>query len=128
VVLSVNDGIEIKANKKIVLHAGQSSIVLEDGNITFACPGNFTVKSGQHLFDGGKKNAVSLEKLPDSGLKFFDEAFVLKNRITGEPLANVNYRVRHPSGEYEYGTTNATGHTHLISTEVAAELIIEVEG
>ncbi|WP_051293442.1 type VI secretion system Vgr family protein [Pseudoduganella violaceinigra] len=65
VVLSVNDGIEIKANKKIVLHAGQSSIVLEGGNITFACPGNFTVKSAKHDFLGGASAGAAIEALPD---------------------------------------------------------------
>ena len=74
VVLSVNDGIEIKANKKIVLHAGQSSIVLEGGNITFACPGNFTVKSAKHDFQGAGSAAASLPPLPD-GLVTMPEAF-----------------------------------------------------
>ncbi|WP_156484185.1 type VI secretion system Vgr family protein, partial [Janthinobacterium agaricidamnosum] len=36
-VISVNDVIEIKANQKITLQAGQSSMTLEGGNITFAC-------------------------------------------------------------------------------------------
>ena len=50
-VVSVNDGIEIKAKDKIVLQAGQSSVTLEGGDITFACPGTFSVKGGQHVFD-----------------------------------------------------------------------------
>jgi len=45
-IVSVNDVIEIKAKEKIVLQAGQSSVTLEGGNITFACPGNFSVKGG----------------------------------------------------------------------------------
>ncbi|WP_229259637.1 type VI secretion system Vgr family protein [Duganella aceris] len=64
-VISVNDSIEIKASQKIVLQAGQSSITLEGGDITFACPGNFTVKGGQHVFDGGGSAAASLPALPD---------------------------------------------------------------
>jgi type VI secretion system secreted protein VgrG len=63
-VISVNDSIEIKANQKIVLQAGQSSITLEGGDITFACPGNFTVKGGQHLFEGGASPATTLPVLP----------------------------------------------------------------
>ena len=66
-VVSVNDVIEIKANQKIVLQAGQSSVTLEGGNITFACPGNFTVKGGQHVFQGGGGNAASLSALPNVG-------------------------------------------------------------
>jgi type VI secretion system secreted protein VgrG len=66
-VVSVNDVIEIKANQKIVLQAGQSSVTLDGGNITFACPGNFTVKGGQHVFQGGGGNAASLAALPSVG-------------------------------------------------------------
>jgi type VI secretion system secreted protein VgrG len=70
VVLSVNDGIEIKANKKIVLHAGQSSIVLEGDNITFACPGNFTVKSAKHDFQAGASKPALMPGLPTKLAKF----------------------------------------------------------
>ncbi|WP_267875087.1 DUF2345 domain-containing protein [Massilia sp. Root418] len=54
----------MKASKKIVLQAGQSSITLDGGDITFACPGNFTVKGGQHIFDGGGSGAAALPALP----------------------------------------------------------------
>jgi type VI secretion system secreted protein VgrG len=74
VVLSVNDGIEINANKKIVLHAGQSSIVLDGGNITFACPGNFTVKAAKHDFQGAANAGAALDPLP-SGLVSLPSAF-----------------------------------------------------
>lgn len=66
VVLSVNDSIEIKAKQKIVLQAGQSSITLEGVNITFACPGEFSVKGGQHLFDSGASLAAALPPLPSA--------------------------------------------------------------
>jgi uncharacterized protein (DUF2345 family) len=92
-IISVNDVIEIKANQKIVLQAGQSSVTLEGGDITFACPGNFTVKGGQHVFDGGQNRAALMNKLPDSRLQLFDEAFILRNRITLEPMARQPYRL-----------------------------------
>ena len=58
-VISVNDSIEINAKQKIVLQAGQASITLDGANITFACPGNFSVKGGLHPFGaGGAKPAV----------------------------------------------------------------------
>jgi type VI secretion system secreted protein VgrG len=64
-VISVNDGIEVKASRKIVLQAGQASVTLEGRDITFACPGSFSVKGGQHEFDGGTGAAVGIEPLPD---------------------------------------------------------------
>jgi type VI secretion system secreted protein VgrG len=63
-VVSVNDAIKIEAHEKIVVQAGQSSVTLEGGNITFACPGNFTVKGRQHIFEGGINSPVSLQPLP----------------------------------------------------------------
>ncbi|MEC5164227.1 uncharacterized protein (DUF2345 family) [Janthinobacterium sp. CG_S6] len=69
-VISVNDVIEIKAKEKIVLQAGQSSVTLEGGDITFACPGSFTVKGGQHVFEGGANKAAVLPGLPTRLNKF----------------------------------------------------------
>lgn len=64
VVVSAHDSIEIKAKQKIVLQAGQSSITLEGTNITFACPGEFSVKGSQHIFDGGAARPALLPGLP----------------------------------------------------------------
>jgi type VI secretion system secreted protein VgrG len=125
-IVSVNDSIEIKANQKIVLQAGQSSITLEGGNITFACPGNFTVKGGQHLFDAGASQAAALPKLPDSRLKLFDEAFVLQDQATGALLANHPYRIKREDGTYEEGVTDDKGQTHLVSTANPEQLEIEL--
>ncbi|QJE02018.1 type VI secretion system tip protein VgrG [Massilia forsythiae] len=63
-VISVNQDIEVKAGKKIVLQAGQASVTLEGGDITFACPGHFTVKGVQHVFDGGAHGYTELAPLP----------------------------------------------------------------
>jgi type VI secretion system secreted protein VgrG len=95
VVVSVNDGIEIKADKKIVLHAGQSSITLEGGDITFACPGNFTVKAAKHEFLGGASKTANLRSLPGEvaaeakhwiALNYIDPEFA-------EGIADVDYEI-----------------------------------
>jgi type VI secretion system secreted protein VgrG len=65
-IISVNDQIEINAKEKIVLQAGQSSVTLEGGNITFACPGEFTVKGAQHQFGSGASKAAELKSLPSA--------------------------------------------------------------
>lgn len=63
-VISVNDEIRIDANSRIELIAGQTSIVLEGGNVTFSCPGKFEVKGGGHAFLGGASAAVAATGLP----------------------------------------------------------------
>jgi type VI secretion system secreted protein VgrG len=111
VVLSVNDGIEIKANKKIVLHAGQSSITLEGGDITFACPGNFTVKSTKHDFQGGASKAANLSNLPGElseeakhwiALNYIDPEFA-------EGIADVDYEIHFEGAPMLTGTLDKDG-------------------
>ena len=63
-IVSVNDVIEIKAKEKIVLQAGRSSVTLDGANITFTCPGHFTVKGSQHIFSGGSAAPALLPGQP----------------------------------------------------------------
>jgi len=63
-VTATDERIDVLAKQKIVLQAGQSQITLEGGNITFECPGNFTVKAGMHPFKGGEGGTAPLPSLP----------------------------------------------------------------
>ena len=47
-----------------MLQAGQTKVTLEGGDITFECPGSFTVKAAQHPFTEGTSGNVDLS-LPD---------------------------------------------------------------
>ena len=107
-VISVNDVIEIKAKEKIVLQAGQSSVTLEGGNITFACPGNFTVKGGQHVFDGGAKAPAMMPLLPEGKLPL--NTLYLDHRYHDEqPLAGAGYFVKLADGTVRTGKLDAQG-------------------
>ncbi|MEZ0470342.1 type VI secretion system Vgr family protein [Luteimonas salinilitoris] len=65
---ATDERIDVLAQQKIVLQAGQTQVTLEGGDITFACPGNFTVKASQHPFLGGESGDVRLS-LPDGIVK-----------------------------------------------------------
>ena len=67
-VQSTTDEIRVQASKSITLTAGQSQIVIEGGNITFTCPGTWTVKGASHDWSGGGSEAASFKPLP-SGLQ-----------------------------------------------------------
>ena len=122
VALSVHGAISIQARTKIVLQAGESSITLEGGDITFACPGNFTAKDGQHLFDSGRNSVTIFNKLPDSRVHLFNHFFVLKDKTTSKPVQRQPYRVKRTDGTYEDGLTNESGETHVF-TSVEQELV-----
>ncbi|MET3118789.1 uncharacterized protein (DUF2345 family), partial [Undibacterium sp. GrIS 1.8] len=111
--------------QKITLQAGQSSITLEGANITFACPGNFTVKGGQHAFDAGAREAAALQKLPDSRVKLFDEQFVVLDP-NGKPMPAMPYSVDGSDGKHR-ATTEAQGTTDRISTDASEKLKFSVE-
>ena len=57
----------------------------------------------------------------------FDEAFVLRNEVTGEPLAEVEYRIVRADGKAEYGKTDSHGRTHVVSAFEEETVSIEVK-
>jgi type VI secretion system secreted protein VgrG len=116
VVISVNDCIEIQAKDKIVLQAGQSAVTLAGGDITFACPGTFSVKGGQHVFDGGKSRSVELTMLPDSRAKIYKERLRALDKVTGKPIPGLSYKLRMKNGEEYFGITDKEGKTEEVCT------------
>lgn len=57
----------------------------------------------------------------------FDEAFVLRNEVTGEPLSEVEYRIVRADGKAEYGKTDTQGRTHIVSAFEEETVSIEVK-
>jgi hypothetical protein len=53
----------------------------------------------------------------------FDDRFVLLDEVSGEPITHTEYAIRRASGEIEHGTTDAQGHTHLLSATASAEVV-----
>jgi type VI secretion system secreted protein VgrG len=135
-VISVNDSIEIKAKEKIVLQAGQSSITLEGGNITFACPGKFTVKGGQHLFDGGASGKASFNGLSNSKVNFapFPSAYsqqvnVGELLLSDPELIGAHYEIWSKGNEGRLlarGTISSEALSERVYTETPEEIEIIV--
>jgi type VI secretion system secreted protein VgrG len=102
-VTSTNNAILVEAQHKIVLQAGQSAIVLEGGNITFTCPGTFSVKGATHQFSGGARDVASLGALPSVTVDFqlpsyveedeLEQYFEFVNASTGEAVTGLQYRI-----------------------------------
>lgn len=53
----------------------------------------------------------------------YDDRLVLIDDATGHPLVKVEYAIRRVSGEVEFGTTDESGHTHLLSATVVSESV-----
>ena len=110
-VISVNDCIEIKAKQKIVLQAGQSAITLEGGDITFACPGKFSVKGGKHFFDSGANKAANSLNLPgelSEEAKHWIALHYLDPELA-EGIPEVDYQIHFEKGPMLTGTLDQQG-------------------
>jgi type VI secretion system secreted protein VgrG len=138
-VISVNDSIEIKAREKIVLQAGQSSITLDGSNITFACPGNFTVKGGKHIFNSGTSNLPSLTGLPttlidkpavpddiEKHTKPGASSVVVLVDDDGHVLKNRPFRIWLDDGKCIEGISDRFGTTQLVKSNKTGILSIQI--
>ena len=89
-------------------------------------PGNFIVKASQQPFLEGEFGNAELQALPDSRARLFDEGFVLKDRATGKPLANVPYRILLQDGSFLHGITDEAGRTEVVNSADIEELFLEI--
>jgi type VI secretion system secreted protein VgrG len=124
-VQSTTDEVRIQASKSITLTAGQSQIVIEGGNITFTCPGTWTVKGATHDWLGGGSQPARLAGLPDSRARLFNRQFQLVNETTGEPIPGMPYCAVDGDGDRHYGTTDESGLTMLIGTLSPQDITVE---
>lgn len=63
-VTSSNGEIHVLAKRALTLQAGQSAVTLQGGDITFACPGSFSVKGSGNAFVGPESAPAGLSSLP----------------------------------------------------------------
>ena len=115
-VQSTTDEIRIQASKSITLTAGQSQIELKGGDITFTCPGTWTVKGAAHEWGGGSSGNASLGALPDSRAKLFDEQIRAVSKFSGFPITGQRYKASLPDGTTIIGVTDDEGRTQRVAT------------
>lgn len=123
-VASVNGEITIQAKTRIELIGGDSSITLDGSNITFKTPGTFAVKAATHAWEGAAQQPAQLERLPDSTVKLYDEAFRLLDPA-GAPMAGLPFKVTASDG-FHASHSAEDGSTVRVSTEASEPLKFEL--
>ncbi|MEX3952926.1 DUF2345 domain-containing protein [Paraburkholderia sp. EG287B] len=71
-IASESADVQVAAKSKITLNSGGASLVIENGNMTFHCPGAFTIKAGSFTFVGPDNVPAKLPSLLGSNLKLND--------------------------------------------------------
>lgn len=111
---SVNDEITINANDKITLYAGNASITLDGPNITFTCPGKFSVKGVNHDFAGAASGPAILPMLPQGTVDEATKWLELDYRYGDlNPVANAPYKVVFDNGMVKQGQLDSNGRARL---------------
>ncbi|WP_269792304.1 type VI secretion system Vgr family protein [Stenotrophomonas sp. Iso1] len=116
-ITATDNRIDVLAQNKVVLQAGNSAITLENGDITFSCPGEFTARASEHPFMGGANAVAPLPALPRHLLERdpFEIRVALKNEA-GEAIAMQAIGVMKADGSYEDAITGADGTTSIVAS------------
>jgi type VI secretion system VgrG family protein len=124
-VASVAGGVRAVGKQHVLLTAQGACLKLEGGNIMLHAPGKVEFKASMKELAGPKDGSVSLPALPKSR-DIYNEAFVVRNEETKEPMAHVRYRIESASGVRIEGITDALGRTQRIFTPKREELKLYV--
>ena len=108
-ITSSNDEIRILAKGQIVLAAGQSSVTLSRGDITFACPGTFSVKGGGNAFVGPGRGAAELPVIPSGTVDISNWIEIKHHDAEGLPFEGQAYKLIFESGQVIRGRLDSQG-------------------
>jgi type VI secretion system secreted protein VgrG len=95
------------------LSAGQSAIVIKGGDITFTCPGNWTVKGATHDWGSGGGQAAELRPLPDGAVTMRNWIEANHRDAEGQPMAGQKYKVHFADGSVISGVLDTQGHARI---------------
>lgn len=105
---SNNGSIEIDAKTELMLKCGGSYIRITADGIEDGTRGARTIKSASFSRQGPSSVAEHMNSLPKPA---FNDKYVLRDRITGDPLKNHPYEIVRGDGTRLSGVTDELGHT-----------------
>jgi len=112
-VQSTTDEVRIQASKSITLTAGQSQIVIEGGDITFSCPGSWTVKGASHDWLGGGSQPAALMLMPD-GMTEVPSFIELQHTYRDQsPVKGAPYKLVFANGQVLEGKLDPQGRARI---------------
>jgi type VI secretion system VgrG family protein len=124
-VASVTQGIAVAAKGHVLLTAQGACLKLEGGNILIQAPGKVEFKATAKELAGPADGSAQLPALAKAR-DIYNEAFVIVNEETKEPMAHVRYRLESASGVSIEGVTDALGRTQRIFTSKRESLTLHL--
>lgn len=120
-VASIAASVKAVGKQHVLLTAQGACLKLEAGNIMLHAPGKVEFKASMKELAGPKDGSASVPALPKAR-EIYNEAFVIRNEETKEPMAYVRYRLESASGVTIEGITDALGRTQRIFTAKREDL------
>ena len=114
-VTSITKSVAVAAKNHVLLTAQGAYLKLEGGNIMLHAPGKVEFKATSKVLAGPANGSVTMPGLPKAK-QIYNEAFVIVNEETKEPMAHVRYQMESESGVKIEGITDALGRTQRIFT------------
>ena len=125
IVASVNKNVQVTAAKHVLLTAQGAALRLEGGNIMLHAPGKVDFKASAKELAGPVDGSISKPD-PPKAKDIYNEAFVVLNEETKQPMAHVRYRLESASGVMVEGVTDAQGRTQRVFTAKREELTLHL--
>lgn len=113
----------ISAQDELLLNCGGAFIRLKNGNVEIGGPGKLLVKNSgiQKMAAQNIENAMKSFS-PET----FDEWFVIRCPLSGEPMSDQAYELTLPDGNVIQGVTDKQGKTSLIDSNAVKDITIKL--
>nr|WP_314543770.1 type VI secretion system tip protein TssI/VgrG [uncultured Massilia sp.] len=122
-VASVDKAVTATAKTHLLLTAQGAMLKLEGGDIMLHCPGKVEFKAGKKELAGPASGSTAAMTLP-TARDIYNEAFVVLDEETKEPMRHVRYRLESDSGITVEGVTDALGRTQRLFTPKSEKLTL----
>lgn len=96
-------------------------VALENDVCQCGCAKSPRLLPNQYLSGSSASQTTGI--LSNAAGAMFDDAYILIDDDTGEPLKNTEYALKRSNGQVEFGTTDEKGRTHLLAASALAESI-----
>ncbi|MGZ8314938.1 MAG: type VI secretion system Vgr family protein [Telluria sp.] len=120
-VASVTKSVMVGAKEHVLLTAQGAYLKLKGGNIELHGPGKVEFKASMKELAGPKDSSAGTRAVPKAK-GIYNEAFVVLDEQTGEPMPNVPYRLESAGGAVIEGITDAQGRVERVFTAKPEEL------
>jgi type VI secretion system secreted protein VgrG len=124
-VASITKRVTVAAKEYVLLTAQAAYLKLEGGNIMIHAPGKIEFKATMKELGGPADGSAGVPCLPKAK-EIYNEAFVIVNEETKEPMPYVRYRLESASGVKIEGITDAKGRTQRIFTSKSEMLTLHL--